>query len=68
MSFQLSRPKNSRGGRQSSWRGDEFLPRVDALISEPTGESPLSLESASAFGNDSDIAVYLADSAWLEQD
>ena len=38
MSFQLSRPKNSRRGWQSSWRGDEFLPRVEAFCSTTGGQ------------------------------
>ena len=47
MSFQLSRPKNSRGGRQSSWRGDEFLPRVEALSSTAWRAALESLPSSS---------------------
>ena len=30
--------ENSRGGRQSGWRGDEFSPRVDAPISATGGQ------------------------------
>ena len=39
MSFQLSRPKNSRRVRQSSWRGDEFF----CLAARPPGGQPLAL-------------------------